>query len=292
MTCTWEGSRWRAPYETHPPTTSLFMEKLSSILALVPGAKRAGDHCCRVDSILPILLYAHLHASPCSLPVCQFLHPLLQEGHMGFYSCVAKSSTGEAAWSGWLRRRGEFFLCSLIFCQHSSPDWPQRWSIPPPQTPELVLSSKGHGCGSWGEDRSGTCGNRCEQGQFTLSPAPGSPFSRLLWERGDYTGPIVLLKDYLLIAEDQGATPDPPAEPSNPPGPPSQPVVTEITKNSVTLTWKPNPQAGATVTSYVIEAFRYRGSFQCKPGKLPGGTPVSAKSWLWWEEVYQFCLPS
>lgn len=34
---------------------------------------------------------------------------------MGFYSCVAKSSTGEAAWSGWLRRRGEFFLCSLIF---------------------------------------------------------------------------------------------------------------------------------------------------------------------------------
>ncbi|XP_040111729.1 roundabout homolog 3 [Oryx dammah] len=84
----------------------------------------------------------------------------VQEGHMGFYSCVAKSSTGEAAWSGWLRRR-----------------------------------------------------------------------------------------------EDWEATPDPPAEPSTPPGPPSQPVVTEITKNSITLTWKPNPQAGATVTSYVIEAF-------------------------------------
>ncbi|XP_043730003.1 roundabout homolog 3 isoform X1 [Cervus elaphus] len=84
----------------------------------------------------------------------------MQEGHMGFYSCVARSSTGEAAWSGWLRRR-----------------------------------------------------------------------------------------------EDWGATPDPPTEPSMPPGPPSQPVVTEITKNSVTLTWKPNPQAGATVTSYVIEAF-------------------------------------
>ncbi|XP_061015076.1 roundabout homolog 3 [Dama dama] len=84
----------------------------------------------------------------------------VQEGHMGFYSCVAKSSTGEAAWSGWLRRR-----------------------------------------------------------------------------------------------EDWGATPDPPTEPSTPPGPPSQPVVTEITKNSITLTWKPNPQAGATVTSYVIEAF-------------------------------------
>ena len=33
---------------------------------------------------------------------------------MGFYSCVAKSSTGEATWSGWLRRRGEFSLCSLV----------------------------------------------------------------------------------------------------------------------------------------------------------------------------------
>lgn len=55
--------------------------------------------------------------------------------------------------------------------------------------------------------------------------------------------------------------PDPPAEPRTPLGPPSQPVVTEITKNSITLTWKPNPQAGATVTSYVIEAFRYGESF-------------------------------
>ncbi|XP_066895638.1 roundabout homolog 3-like [Kogia breviceps] len=84
----------------------------------------------------------------------------VQETHMGFYSCVAKSSTGEATWSGWLRRR-----------------------------------------------------------------------------------------------EDWGVSPDPPTEHSTPPGPPSQPVVTDITKNSITLTWKPNPQAGATVTSYVIEAF-------------------------------------
>ncbi|XP_024596531.1 roundabout homolog 3 [Neophocaena asiaeorientalis asiaeorientalis] len=84
----------------------------------------------------------------------------VQEMHMGFYSCVAKSSTGEATWSGWLRRR-----------------------------------------------------------------------------------------------EDWGVSPDTPTEHSTPPGPPSQPVVTDITKNSITLTWKPNPQAGATVTSYVIEAF-------------------------------------
>nr|XP_051704422.1 roundabout homolog 3 isoform X1 [Oryctolagus cuniculus] len=84
----------------------------------------------------------------------------LQEMDMGFYSCVAKSSIGEATWSGWLRKR-----------------------------------------------------------------------------------------------EDWGVSPGPPIEPSTPPGPPSQPVVTEITKNSITLTWKPSQQAGATATSYVIEAF-------------------------------------
>ncbi|KAK1328509.1 hypothetical protein QTO34_012082 [Cnephaeus nilssonii] len=84
----------------------------------------------------------------------------VQEADVGLYSCVARSSTGEATWSAWLRRR-----------------------------------------------------------------------------------------------EDGGELPGPPPEPSTPPGPPSRPVVTDITKNSVTLTWKPNPQAGAAVTSYLIEAF-------------------------------------
>ncbi|KAM7051740.1 roundabout homolog 3 [Molossus nigricans] len=60
---------------------------------------------------------------------------------------------------------------------------------------------------------------------------------------------------WLRRREDRGELPDPPLEPSTPLGPPSQPVVTEITKNSITLTWKPNPQAGTTVTSYLIEAF-------------------------------------
>ncbi|XP_039728855.1 roundabout homolog 3-like [Pteropus medius] len=45
----------------------------------------------------------------------------IQEMDMGFYSCVAKSSTGEATWTGWLRRQGEFFFCSLL-CQYLSPN--------------------------------------------------------------------------------------------------------------------------------------------------------------------------
>lgn len=115
---------------------------------------------------------------------------------------------------------------------------------------------------------------------------------RLLWGEGRlHSYPILLLKHYLLTAEDGGDVPDPPTEPSTPPGPPSQPVVTEVTKDSITLTWKPNPQAGATVTSYVIEAFRYRESSECKPGKLKGGDPVFLRSLLLWGKACQFPLP-
>ncbi|XP_054649646.1 roundabout homolog 2 isoform X2 [Dunckerocampus dactyliophorus] len=40
------------------------------------------------------------------------------------------------------------------------------------------------------------------------------------------------------------------------PGPPQKPVVTDVTRNSVTLTWQSNPhEGGAAVTSYIIEAF-------------------------------------
>uniref|UniRef100_A0A8C0UCY8 Uncharacterized protein n=1 Tax=Cyanistes caeruleus TaxID=156563 RepID=A0A8C0UCY8_CYACU len=45
------------------------------------------------------------------------------------------------------------------------------------------------------------------------------------------------------------------------PGPPSTPVVTNVTKSSVTLSWKGSKDSGATdVTSYIVEAFRYHTS--------------------------------
>uniref|UniRef100_A0A663F3U9 Ig-like domain-containing protein n=1 Tax=Aquila chrysaetos chrysaetos TaxID=223781 RepID=A0A663F3U9_AQUCH len=45
------------------------------------------------------------------------------------------------------------------------------------------------------------------------------------------------------------------------PGPPSTPVVTNVTKSSVTLSWKGNEDSGAAdITSYVVEAFRYHAS--------------------------------
>lgn len=41
------------------------------------------------------------------------------------------------------------------------------------------------------------------------------------------------------------------------PGPPSKPEVTNVTKSSISLSWKPGPEGGSPVSSYVIEAFGY-----------------------------------
>ncbi|XP_077962606.1 roundabout homolog 3 isoform X3 [Gasterosteus aculeatus] len=46
------------------------------------------------------------------------------------------------------------------------------------------------------------------------------------------------------------------AEPFQLPGPPHKPIVTDVSKNSVSLTWQPNAhEGGAAVTAYIIEAF-------------------------------------
>lgn len=62
------------------------------------------------------------------------------------------------------------------------------------------------------------------------------------------------------------------------PGPPQKPVVTEVTKNTVTLTWQSNPhEGGAAVTSYIIEAFRF--------------AVTHVISDIWFENIYSdFCI--
>ncbi|KAM9255737.1 LOW QUALITY PROTEIN: roundabout homolog 3 [Cariama cristata] len=60
-----------------------------------------------------------------------------------------------------------------------------------------------------------------------------------------------------LEVQGDGSDLSPPSpEPGVLPGPPSTPVVTNVTKSSVTLSWKGNKVSGATdVTSYRVEAF-------------------------------------
>uniref|UniRef100_A0AAQ6AGJ0 Roundabout, axon guidance receptor, homolog 3 (Drosophila) n=1 Tax=Amphiprion ocellaris TaxID=80972 RepID=A0AAQ6AGJ0_AMPOC len=60
----------------------------------------------------------------------------------------------------------------------------------------------------------------------------------------------------LTVKESADSSVAPATEPFQLPGPPHKPIVTDVSKNSVSLTWQPNAhEGGAAVTSYIIEAF-------------------------------------
>ncbi|KAL2096076.1 hypothetical protein ACEWY4_008224 [Coilia grayii] len=65
-------------------------------------------------------------------------------------------------------------------------------------------------------------------------------------------------KAYLEVQE--FGVPVQPVRPTDPnliPSAPSKPDVTDVSRSSVTLSWKPNLNSGATPTSYIIEAFSH-----------------------------------
>ncbi|KAM9732764.1 roundabout homolog 1 isoform 8-T8 [Menidia menidia] len=65
-------------------------------------------------------------------------------------------------------------------------------------------------------------------------------------------------KAYLEVQEfGAPVQPNRPTDPNLIPSAPSKPEVTDVSRTSVTLTWKPNLNAGATPTSYIIEAFSH-----------------------------------
>ncbi|XP_035411626.1 roundabout homolog 3 [Cygnus atratus] len=59
----------------------------------------------------------------------------------------------------------------------------------------------------------------------------------------------------LQVQGDGSGLSPPPPEPAIIPRPPSTPLVTNVTKSSVTLSWKGNEQSGGTTVTYVVEAF-------------------------------------
>uniref|UniRef100_A0A671X466 Roundabout homolog 2-like n=1 Tax=Sparus aurata TaxID=8175 RepID=A0A671X466_SPAAU len=81
-----------------------------------------------------------------------------------------------------------------------------------------------------------------DSGMYTCvvtSPTGESSWSGMLTVREDGLSPVSRVSEFIQL-----------------PGPPQKPVVTEVTKNTVTLTWQSNPhEGGAAVTSYIIEAF-------------------------------------
>ncbi|KAG5837543.1 hypothetical protein ANANG_G00240440 [Anguilla anguilla] len=60
---------------------------------------------------------------------------------------------------------------------------------------------------------------------------------------------------FLEVKESGGVTPVKGRDESELPGPPSKPQVTDVTKNSVSLSWQPGLAGASAVSSYVIEAF-------------------------------------
>ncbi|XP_069563423.1 roundabout homolog 1 isoform X6 [Brachyistius frenatus] len=65
-------------------------------------------------------------------------------------------------------------------------------------------------------------------------------------------------KAYLEVQEfGAPVQPNRPTDPNLIPSAPSKPDVTDVTRTSITLSWKPNLNAGATPTSYIIEAFSH-----------------------------------
>ncbi|XP_060753757.1 roundabout homolog 1 isoform X3 [Neoarius graeffei] len=65
-------------------------------------------------------------------------------------------------------------------------------------------------------------------------------------------------KAYLEVQEfGIGVQPGRPTDPNLIPSAPSKPEVTDVTRTTVSLTWRPDLHSGATPTSYIIEAFSH-----------------------------------
>uniref|UniRef100_A0A3B5L3E5 Uncharacterized protein n=1 Tax=Xiphophorus couchianus TaxID=32473 RepID=A0A3B5L3E5_9TELE len=65
-------------------------------------------------------------------------------------------------------------------------------------------------------------------------------------------------KAYLEVQEfGSPVQPNRPTDPNLIPSAPSKPEVTDVSRTSITLSWRPNLNSGATPTSYIIEAFSH-----------------------------------
>lgn len=62
---------------------------------------------------------------------------------------------------------------------------------------------------------------------------------------------------FCLSSIESGATVSKNYDLSDLPGSPSKPQVTDVTKNSVTLSWQPGTPGALPASAYIIEAFRY-----------------------------------
>lgn len=147
-----------------------------------------------------------------------------QEADSGTYTCVVTSATGESSWSGVLTVRGASQRCLTLFLlhfalfTHFTHSSLNSRECKKKKTTQSQNHSTSHCC----------CAGERVNGSLVCVTESGVPS-------------VSRVSEFIQL-----------------PGPPQKPVVTEVTKNTVTLTWQSNPhEGGAAVTSYIIEAFRY-----------------------------------
>lgn len=159
-----------------------------------------------------------------------------QDVDSGMYTCVVSSATGESSWSGMLSVRGTHRTHTLSLCYTSH----CRSNTTPPCSTNRTLSADAlHKSTVCSRDRKPKNLQLPNWMLMRISPSFWSCFPVCVSENG--VSSVSRVSEFIQL-----------------PGPPQKPVVTEVTKDSVTLTWQSNPhEGGAAVTSYIIEAFRY-----------------------------------
>lgn len=166
-----------------------------------------------------------------------------QDTDSGMYTCTVSSATGESSWSGMLTVRGThtetLHTLSLCYTSHSVT-----------LTLHLrVLKKKLHNALPVFFIRAQA---------VALKYKTHSQFQPKCASESIHCCVRVLFLPVCVTEEDGVSSVSRASEFIQLPGPPQKPVVTEVTKNTVTLTWQSNPhEGGAAVTSYIIEAFRY-----------------------------------
>ena len=141
-----------------------------------------------------------------------------QLGDTGRYTCIASTPSGEATWSAYIEVQGKF---------DSILPKSEAWNVV-----VSLLVKRWSGC--LGSLSRGwifylhLCASLCKHLSFLSS----------------------------LLEFGVPVQPPRPTDPNLIPSAPSKPEVTDVSRNTVTLSWQPNLNSGATPTSYIIEAFR------------------------------------
>ena len=162
------------------------------------------------------------------------------------YTCVVTSPTGESSWSGMLTVRG-------TQTTHTHTLSPCYTSHPVTLTLHLRAQQTTHSASVRYKSTGCSCKKKKKKDKISHFR-----FGTKLWSESAQCRHVIV-PAFLFYAKEDGLSPvSRVSEFIQLPGPPQKPVVTEVTKNTVTLTWQSNPhEGGAAVTSYIIEAFRW-----------------------------------